>query len=180
MFPAALPPFVPPHFGLKLVSESWERDAAMRLRAYVFCHEQRLFEGSDRDLLDDSATTIVAVDYVMGMSHRVVGAVRIHEEAPGLWHGSRLAIDPAYRAVYGLGSGLVYRAVTTARARGCERFLASVQRRNVPFFRRLAWEELEELTLFGHAHTLMSADLAHYPPAPDETSVSLIASRRAS
>ncbi len=180
MFPASLPPFVPPQFGLKLVTETWERDAALRLRRYVFCEEQRLFEENDCDDVDARASAIVAVDYIMGMAHRVVGTVRIHEESPGLWYGSRLAIDPAFRTVYGLGSGLVYRAVTTAHARGCDTFCANVQRQNVSFFRRLAWESLAEVTLLGHPHVLMRADLAHYPPAQDEASVSLIAARRAS
>jgi putative N-acetyltransferase (TIGR04045 family) len=140
VFPPPLPPFVPPQFGLKLASETWERNAALRLRRYVFCEEQQLFSGSDGDALDASASPIVAVDYVMGMSHRVVGTVRIHEESPGVWYGSRLAIEPAYRNVYGLGSGLVYRAVTTAHARGAHTFLANVQKQNASFFRRLGWE----------------------------------------
>ncbi len=180
MFPPALPPFVPPQFGMKLATETWERNAALRLRRYVFCEEQRLFEESDRDDLDATATPIVAVDYVMGMSHRVVGTVRIHEDSAGLWYGSRLAIDPEYRGVYGLGSGLVYRAVTTAHARGAHTFLANVQAQNAVFFRRLGWEALSEITLFGQPHLLMRADLARYPAATDEASTSLITARRAS
>ncbi len=180
MFPPPLPPFVPPQFGLKLASETWERNAALRLRRYVFCEEQRLFSGSDRDEHDATASPIVAVDYVMGMSHRVVGTVRIHEESPGLWYGSRLAIDPEYRNVYGLGSGLVYRAVTTAHARGARTFLANVQLQNASFFRRLGWESLAEATLHGQPHLLMRADLERYPAATDEASTSLITARRAS
>jgi putative N-acetyltransferase (TIGR04045 family) len=180
MFPAALPPFVPPQFGLKLATERWEVAAALRLRRYVFCEEQRLFKDSDADELDATASPIVAVDYVMGMSHRVVGTVRIHQESPGLWYGSRLAIAPDYRSIYGLGSGLVYRAVTTAHARGCTTFLANVQKQNASFFRRLGWEALEDITLFGRPHVLMRADLDRYPAAADEGSVSLIAPGRAS
>ena len=180
MFPPALPPFVPPQFGIKLVSETWERSAALRLRRYVFCEEQGLFAESDRDELDATASPIVAVDYVMGMSHRVVGTVRIHEESPGLWYGSRLAIDPEYRGVYGLGSGLVYRAVSTAHGRGARTFLANVQKQNALFFRRLGWETLSESTLFGQPHLLMRAGLARYPVPADEASTSLITARRAS
>ena len=180
MFPTALPPFVPPQFGLKLATEAWERAAALRLRRYVFCKEQRLFAETDRDAIDASASSIVAVDYVMGMTHRVVGTVRIHEDSPGLWYGSRLAIEPEYRGVYGLGSGLVCRAVATAHARGCHTFLANVQEQNGGFFRRLGWTTLSELTLLGHPHLLMRADLAKYPAAVDEASVSLLAARRAS
>lgn len=179
MFPPALPPFVPPQFGIKLVSETWEHIAALRLRRYVFCEEQRLFQESDCDELDATASPIVAVDYVMGMSHRVVGTVRIHEESAGLWYGSRLAIDPEYRSVHGLGSGLVYRAVSTAHGRGAQTFLANVQKQNALFFRRLGWEPLSEMTLFGQPHLLMRADLTRYPAA-DEASTSLIMARRAS
>ena len=173
-------PFVPPQFGFKLATETWERDAHFRLRRRVFCDEQRLFDANDRDDADATATAIVAVDYVMAMAHRVVGTVRIHETAPGRWYGSRLAIDPAYRTIYGLGSGLVHRAVSTAHARGCTTFLANVQRANVPFFRRMAWEPLEELTLLGAPHTLMRADLAAYPPHADDAVVAIVRTRRAS
>ena len=173
-------PFVPPQFGIKLADEAWERDAHFRLRRRVFCDEQRLFEACDRDDADAFASPIVAVDYVMAMAHRVVGTVRIHEAAHGLWYGSRLAIDAEYRMVYGLGSGLVHRAVSTAHARGCTTFLANVQRANVPFFRRMAWEPLEELTLLGAPHMLMRADLTSYPPYADEASVSVVHTQRAS
>jgi putative N-acetyltransferase (TIGR04045 family) len=122
----------------------------------------------------------VAVDYVMGMAHHVVGTVRIHESSPGLWYGSRLAIQPEYRNVYGLGSGLVYRAVTTAHARGARDFLANVQRQNVAFFRRLGWNALEETILHGQPHVLMRADLASYPPESDDGAVEVFDARRAS
>jgi putative N-acetyltransferase (TIGR04045 family) len=180
IFPHGLPPFVPPQFGIKLASEAWEVEAHHGLRRRVFCDEQGLFAHDDRDECDERATPIVAVDYVMSMPYRVVGTVRIHESAPRLWYGSRLAIEAEYRNVYGLGSGLVYRAVTTAHARGCRTFLANVQRQNVPFFRRLAWEPLEDVTLLGQPHTLMRADLAAYPPAHDDGAVAVLESRRAS
>ncbi len=180
IFPHGLPPFVPPQFGIKLARDAWEIGAHHRLRRRVFCDEQGLFAGDDRDELDGTALPIVAVDYVMSMPHNVVGTVRIHESAPGLWYGSRLAIEPEYRNVYGIGSGLVYRAVSTANARGCETFLANVQRQNVPFFRRMAWEPLEEFDLLGLPHTLMRADLSAYPPATDDGAVALFDSRRAS
>ena len=166
MFPASLEPFVPPQFGIKLASEGWEREASAALRRHVFCREQ--------------AQTIVAVDYVMGMAHRVVGTVRIHEQTPGTWYGSRLAIDPDYRGVYGLGRGLVFRAVCTAHARGCRIFLAHVQAQNVKFFERMAWEARTELVLHGRPHVLMQADLAAYPPAADDAAVALVTVRRAS
>ncbi len=180
MFPPSFEPFVPPQFGIKLADEWWERDGAQALRHHVFCREQGLFEQSDRDAVDAVAQTIVAVDYVMGMTHRVVGTVRIHEDAPGIWFGSRLAIDPDYRGVYGLGRGLVYRAVCTAHARGCRTFLANVQSQNVSFFARLAWESLQEVSLHGRPHVLMRADLRAYPPNPDDAAVAVVRAPRAS
>ena len=180
IFPHGLAPFVPPQFGIKLASDPWEVSAHFRLRRRVFCDEQRLFSSDDRDTTDDVASPIVAVDYVMGMAHRVVGTVRIHETADGIWYGSRLAIEEEFRNVYGLGSGLVYRAVTTAHARGARTFLANVQRQNVTFFRRLAWEPLEDLELLGHPHTLMRADLDAYPRADDDGAVAVLEARRVS
>jgi putative N-acetyltransferase (TIGR04045 family) len=175
-------PFVPPQFGIKLAEDAWERDEAFALRRYVFCQEQHIFASDDRDLIDESgrATTIVAVDYIMGMTHRVVGTVRIAETAPGVWQGSRLAIAPAYRNAYGLGSGLIYRAVTTAHGHGARRFLAYVQQPNVALFTRLSWETLETCDLHGVPHALMSADLAAYPAALPGARPTLLHTRRAS
>lgn len=179
MFPGAAP-FVPPHFGIKTADDAWERAAAMRLRHAVFCVEQGIFAHDDRDEFDERAETIVAVDYIMGMVDRVVGTVRIVELAPGSWYGSRLAIERRFRDVYGLGGALVHRAVSTATARGAREFTATVQRANVPFFRRLAWAAQDDVDLGGHPHTRMRADLAAYPPLADHARAALLGVRRAS
>jgi putative N-acetyltransferase (TIGR04045 family) len=173
-------PFIPPQFGIKTATEPWEWDAYFRLRHSVFCDEQRLFPGDDRDALDDAATPIIAVSYVMGMAESVAGTVRIHETSPRHWTGSRLAIDPRYRGAYGLGAGLVYRAVASAQALGCDEFFATVQRQNVPFFRRLHWRSLRELDLHGAPHTLMIADLDAYPALPKHAPAALVEVCRAS
>ena len=68
--------------------------------------------------------------------------------------------DPA-----SVGAALIYRAVSTAKARGAKRFLANVQAQNVPFFERIHWRVLFEEDLFGLPHARMQADLAHYPIA---------------
>jgi len=164
VFPANPGPFVPPRFTIKLATEAWEVAAAMRLRHDVFCREQGLFAESDRDAADDIATTIVAVTYAMGMPDIVVGTVRIHATGPRAWVGSRLAIRAPFRGVVGLGAGLIYRAVSTANARGCDDFTATVQSQNVRFFRRLQWEALEPCVVHGVAHMRMRADLDAYPP----------------
>ncbi len=173
-------PFVPPHFGIIGATDAWALAESYRLRRDVFCTEQGIFRHDDRDELDARAETIVAVDYLAGMMYRVVGTVRIAELSPGRWNGSRLAIKREYRDVYGLGRALVHRAVTTATGRGATEFIATVQRANVPFFRRLAWEARDEIVLHGHPHTFMRADLAAYPPLADPTRAAFLSVCRAS
>lgn len=157
-------PFLPNQYRLKLACAAWERHGYAQLRRAVFCGEQGLFMDDDQDELDAVALPIVALTCVLGMPDQVVGGVRIHSPAPGVWHGSRLAVHAEYRQVSGIGSELIRHAVSIAHARGCQRFLAQVQARNLPLFRRLHWRSLTELTLHGQPHHLMEADLAHYPP----------------
>lgn len=179
MFPIVpLRPFLAAQLAIKSATEPWEQAGSFRLRREVFCDEQRLFRNDDRDAVDVSSETIVAVAYVMGAGDRVVGTVRIHEPEPGIWIGSRLALAREYRGVSGLGSALVRRAVGTARTRGCLRFYAAVQASNVPFFLSLRWETLAEAILHGRPHVWMRADLDAYPPCEDV--VLPLPSRRAS
>ena len=63
-----------------------------------------------------------------------------------------------------IGADLIRLAVSSAHARGCERFLANVQSQNALLFQRLHWRSLEEFDWFGRPHHRMEADLAHYPP----------------
>jgi putative N-acetyltransferase (TIGR04045 family) len=157
------PPFVPSSYRVKFADEAWEIAGARALRRAVFCAEQKIFEGDDTDAIDAYALPIVAVDMVAGEPHQVVGAVRIHEEEPGLWWGSRLAVAPRFRRIGALGSGLIKVAVGSARALGCRRFLAHVQAQNRPLFEHLHWRALESVELFGRPHWLMQAELAAYP-----------------
>lgn len=150
-------------FQIKFATEDWERSGAACLRHHVFCKEQRLFE-DDRDAIDDTAIAIVALSLLGVAADEVVGTVRIHEAEPGLWWGSRLAVCPRHRRVGALGTSLIQLAVSAAHARGCTRFLAHVQEQNVPLFRRLNWTTLAEVTLHGHPHHRMEANLAAYPP----------------
>ena len=142
-----------------------ERELAgyWELRAAIFCREQGLFAGDDRDQHDRTAHPIVC----LAGDTRVVGVVRIWEEAPGDWWGGRLGVDAEYRTVGAVGRWLVKTAVGTARAWGAWRFRATVQRANVPFFRRLRWRSLEEIELLGKPHHLMEAELAAYPPTAE-------------
>ena len=102
--------------------------APWRCAAPVFCDEQRIFAGDDRDDIDDYATTIVALSIVRASPPTsVVGTVRIHEAEPGIWWGSRLAVAPGYRRIGAIGTSLIRLAVCSAHALGCRRFLAHVQ-----------------------------------------------------
>jgi putative N-acetyltransferase (TIGR04045 family) len=157
-------PFVASEFQVKYATEAWERSAAAALRREVFCREQGLFGQDDRDEIDAVATPIVALSLLGVAADAVVGTVRIHEERPGLWWGSRLAVAADYRKVGALGASLIRLAVSSAHGRGCTRFLANVQSQNAILFRRLHWHSLDEFELHGRPHHRMEADLAFYPP----------------
>lgn len=160
-------PFLAADFQVKFATVTWERRCAALLRRRVFCEEQGLFEGDDRDAIDETAIPIVAVSMLGLVADDVVGTVRIHEAEPGVWWGSRLAVAADYRKVGALGAALIRLAVSSAHARGCRRFLAHVQTQNGLLFRRLHWNVVEEKELHGRAHYLMQADLSHYPPIHD-------------
>ncbi|MGF1515149.1 MAG: MSMEG_0567/Sll0786 family nitrogen starvation N-acetyltransferase [Elainellaceae cyanobacterium] len=136
------------------------------LRQTIFCYEQGLFEGSDADAIDQTAYPIVALqtDSPFLAMPSVVGVVRIYETEPRQWYGGRLGVHIDYRRVGRIGKGLIIKAVSTANAWGCDRFLATVQLQNVRFFRRLHWQSLESVSIQGRPHHLMEADLAAYPP----------------
>ena len=157
-------PFVPCGFQIKFAVDPWERTAAAALRRKVFCEEQGVFAGDDRDAIDDVATTLVAVSSWAVAPDAVVGTVRIHEASPGLWWGSRLAVAAEFRKVGALGVALIRLAVSSARAKGCTRFLAHVQSQNAALFEKLNWRTLEEVSLHRRPHQLMEADLDFYPP----------------
>jgi len=156
--------FLPVDYRVRVATEEWERRQCARLRRAVFCDEQKLFLGDDRDERDDVALPIAASYCVLGAPEEVVGTVRIFELEPGVWQGSRLAVHADFRRMASLGTQLIRHAVCTAHARGCRRFVAHVQEQNVPLFRRLRWTTLERVELHGRPHHLMEADLAGYPP----------------
>ncbi|ALM86885.1 MSMEG_0567/Sll0786 family nitrogen starvation N-acetyltransferase [Bordetella sp. N] len=156
--------FRPVEFRIKHATLDWERRQAHSLRRAVFCEEQGIFQGDDRDSIDDEAHLLVALACVAGMPDTVAGTVRIHRDEHGRWWGSRLAVDLAFRRSGSLGAALIRLAVSSANAIGCDTFLAHVQSQNVPLFRKLRWESLAEETLRDRPHHLMRADLAAYPP----------------
>jgi putative N-acetyltransferase (TIGR04045 family) len=172
--------YTPAEYRIKWTTLPWEADEAYKLRRAVFCIEQGIFIGDDRDEIDEHAQQLVAVSCVAGMPEQVVGTVRIHQEEPGLWFGSRLAVHPAFRRHGKIGATLIRLAVTSAHALGCRTFLAHVQSQNVPLFRALHWDALSQETLLGRSHHLMQAQLEHYPPCTTPRSGFVTQSRSAS
>lgn len=162
--------FAPAEFRVCWADGAWMQREALALRHRVFCVEQGLFggaEGSDTDDIDRGSApvhTLVALSCQAGQYDELLGTVRIHEAAPGLWWGSRLAIGRRWRGQAHLGSALIRLAVCSARALGCTEFLAHVQAQNVPLFERLHWVTHDRMDRHGRPHALMSASLAHYPP----------------
>jgi len=161
------PNFLPAEYRVKFATEAWEKREAAVLRRKVFCEEQGIFVGNDRDAIDVTAITIVAISSFAVASQEVVGTVRIHAAQPGVWWGSRLAVAGEYRRISALGTSLIRLAVSSAHARGCRRFFAHVQSQNAPMFQRLHWHTIEEIVLHGRPHHFMRADLNHYPPIAD-------------
>lgn len=157
-------PFAACHFRLKYATERWELDGAAALRRSVFCDEQKIFEHDDRDETDATAIHLVALSTMAVLTDEVVGTVRIHQTEPGIWYGSRLAVDRRYRRVGALGAALIRLAVSSANSIGCTRFYGNIQAPNELMFRRLAWTRVEAIDLHGVPHVLMQADLAAYPP----------------
>ena len=152
---------------IKLAVDDWALREAQKLRNDVFVVEQGIFQTSDHDVFDSSAYTLVATIGLLGIPDAVVGTVRIHEQAPGVWVGSRLAVDQAYRSVKGLGKALIAMAVSSARAQGCTAFYANVQLPNVGLFQKLGWQALGAVNVHGVGHMFMQADLEQYSISHD-------------
>lgn len=163
-------------YTIKWVTLPWERQKAYDLRQRVFCQEQQLFQGDDRDDIDKHARLLVALGSVGGWHDEVVGTVRIHQPEPGVWMGSRLAVDSLYRRQGQLGPTLIRLAVCSAHALGCTAFYAQVQHQNEPLFRRMHWHTLDNFDLHGVRHVRMQADLNFYPPCHDPRSGMVIGS----
>jgi putative N-acetyltransferase (TIGR04045 family) len=151
-----------PNYQFKLARTQPEIADYYALRRKIFVEEQALFQNHDIDTLDTIAHPIIAIA-PDASSLAVLGVVRIYEASSRLWYGGRLGTHPEYRRGWHIGKGLINKAVTTANAWGCDRFLATVQIQNVRFFQRLHWDSLEEIEIRGIAHHLMQADLDYYP-----------------
>src|SRR5258705_11485094 len=83
------PVFLPAEYRVKFATEAWERREAAALRRQVFCEEQGIFAGDDRDDIDAIAIPLVVISSLGVAPQDVVGTVRIHEAEPWVWWGSR-------------------------------------------------------------------------------------------
>lgn len=155
-------------YSFQLARSEAEMADYFALRQQIFCEEQGLFEGHDRDLIDERSYPIVAIAHEPNQPSRVVGVVRIYEQSPRLWYGGRLGVHPDFRRGWRIGKGLIQKAVTTANTWGCDQFLATVQQQNVRFFTRLHWDSLEETEILERPHHLMQADLVYYPASDQQ------------
>ncbi len=165
-------------YTIKWATLPWEIEQAYDLRRRVFCQEQQIFEQDDLDDIDQRARILVALGNNGGWHQQVVGTVRIHEEGPNLWYGSRLAVDPEFRTQGQLGPTLIRLAVSSAHALGCQCFMATVQQKNEPLFKRMKWETQEYQQIFGHPHAVMQADLSAYPPCHTPNSGFVLRARK--
>ncbi|RSV87624.1 MULTISPECIES: MSMEG_0567/Sll0786 family nitrogen starvation N-acetyltransferase [Enterobacterales] len=166
-----------PEYAIKWVTLPWEQEQAYTLRRRVFCQEQGIFERDDLDDIDRHAHLLVALGSLAGWHEEVVGTVRIHQQQPGVWLGSRLAVDDRFRRQGQLGPMLIRLAVSSANALGCQAFYAHVQAQNEPLFRRMHWHSLGELVMRGIPHVFMQADLTYYPPCYDPNSGMVLGGR---
>jgi putative N-acetyltransferase (TIGR04045 family) len=157
-------PFVSPVVTAQIVSEPWQLRAYFALRHAIFVEEQRMFEMSDIDEHDRIATPIVVQGHAAGIPDEVIGAVRIYPASGGTWFGGRLGVCRLYRSRGMVGTALIFSAVSTAHARGCTRFLATIQEGNVGYFERHHFFGIRPLDVCGRPHRLMEANLAAYPP----------------
>lgn len=170
---------------INLPSNTAQLHAYYNIRKAIFCDEQDLFQENDFDKHDHSAIPIIAINHYLGSPDEVVGVVRIYEENKRQWFGGRLGVIKEYRsfskficpnlfkerdvsALYqmSIAAGLIYRAVSLANYLGCDKFSAHVQEQNVKLFKRLHWNVIEGINIYGIKHYLMEADLEAYPATP--------------
>jgi putative N-acetyltransferase (TIGR04045 family) len=76
--------FTPQDFVFKIARTQKEIEGFWALRRAIFCEEQKVFRGSDRDEFDPVAIPIVCETLIAGMEDSVVGVVRIDEREPNV------------------------------------------------------------------------------------------------
>ena len=140
-------------FLCRIAKSDHELAACLRIRHQVFVEELRIFNDTDLDGLEDRAIHIVG-----RVGDAVGGCVRVHEESPGVWCGSRLAVRRPWRGR--LSRPLVEAAVEVVNGRGASRFYAHVLVERAPFFLRCGWRKKGGVVEHhGLPHIVMEAPL---------------------
>ncbi len=135
------------------VKNNEELIRCFEIRKQIFVHEQKLFKKHDRDKYDRDAIHIAAL-----YNDEIVGTVRVYKTKDNIWFGSRLAVLKKYRGKTGIL--LIRKAVEIVKENGAEKFLARIQKKNVPLFKRLKWTPQGECFFYqGAQHQLMEANL---------------------
>lgn len=140
-----------------------------RLRRDAFVVEQGLFPGNDNDDVDDDPRTVVLVATTTDGS--VLGGVRLTPSCAtdiGWWTGSRLVTDPAARPNR-VGPALIRAACAYVESAGVLRFEATVQRRYLPLFTTLGWENHGDCQVAGAPHVRMRWPLNQIQRVSDAT-----------
>ncbi|MBN2108635.1 MAG: GNAT family N-acetyltransferase [Deltaproteobacteria bacterium] len=136
------------------VASDDELAQCLDIRRKVFVQEQHLFEHSDQDEYDRQAIHIAAF-----YQSRIIGTVRVYQDAVGIWWGGRLAVLKRYRGR--AGRDLVIAAVALVKLQGAEHFYANILSENLNFFKNLGWRPVgDAFLLHGRQHMLVEADLA--------------------
>jgi putative N-acetyltransferase (TIGR04045 family) len=145
----------------RVARDARERAEHFAIRRAVFCDEQGLFAGDDRDERDDDPATLHVLGVEDGMGG---GAVRLYPlDERGLWKGDRLAVVPELRHTR-LGAALVRFAVRTAGELGGKRMVAMIQLPHVRFFAALGWgADGPVATYHGREHQPMAISLGPGP-----------------
>ena len=136
------------------VASADELAQCLDIRRKVFVQEEHIFVHSDQDDYDGQAIHIAAF-----YQSRIIGTVRVYQDAAGAWWGGRLAVLKKYRGR--AGRDLVIAAVALVKLQGAEHFYANILSENLNFFKTLGWRPVgDEFLLHGRPHMLVEAYLA--------------------
>lgn len=158
-----------PSFLIAPAERAGELADYRRMRREAFVVDQSLFDGTDRDDLDDDPRTVVLV--ATTPEGTVLGGVRLAPHCSpdiGWWTGSRLVVEPSAHAS-GIGAALIRAACAFVESAGVLRFDATVQRRYLSQFISLGWESRADCLVAGAPHVRMSLPLNHIQRVADST-----------
>ncbi len=161
-------------FLVSIADDAVSLDAYYALRHAEFVDRQQLFDGTDRDDIDDDPRTAVLV--ARNADGVVIGGVRVSPcsaEDIGWWAGSRLVVGDR-SAGPGVGAALVRAACAHVESLGALRFDATVQDRFRPLFIGLGWHDRGAgPEIRGRAHRFMQWPIGRTQYASDSTKAML-------